>query len=356
LAFHGAIEDANVPVPFVAENQSSWALVEGDEGDDMLMYDGLQLENAPRYKNLDDPALATALDPEVPEVGREATPDLPEPQVDGHPQVDADVVEAQAALSAEADELVSDGRTSPKGWRIDNFRGRLVHVPPWSLRPPTMEPEEWLMVSAKYKAECREKWKANDPTTFNRQEKRRKKWRELKDAGKVVQALSAARHVVTDAGREATPDLAVHNLGNQHQPLSRVDSGVDCRKMFEQVKHKVRSFKGNLSVHTVLLELCCEEKSRLSAEAPEGTLAIHASKACDLTNYKTIRFAHDVIQFRAEQKVQVKVWVSIPCTAGCPLKHLNNAKGIPTGDPILTNKASRGVVSSRLSLVTRGSR
>ena len=56
----------------------------------------------------------------------------------------------------EAAEIMSDGRAPPTGWRRDDFPPngpvrRTVWAPPWSLRPPNLEPEEWLSQNQKHK-------------------------------------------------------------------------------------------------------------------------------------------------------------------------------------------------------------
>ena len=69
------------------------------------------------------------------------------------------------------------GKAPPKGWRRDDFGKetvrRTVWTPPWSLRPPTLEPEVWLSLTKKYRDEKRQQWKRDDPKGFERQEERR---------------------------------------------------------------------------------------------------------------------------------------------------------------------------------------
>ena len=78
--------------------------------------------------------------------------------------------------------LVPTVGTSPTGWRVDRFpqgpgRMRLVSTPPWSLRPPTCEPEHWLIIGKAAQREMRAKWQADDPDAFAAQEERCSSWR-----------------------------------------------------------------------------------------------------------------------------------------------------------------------------------
>ena len=45
---------------------------------------------------------------------------------------------------------------------------------------------------------------------------------------------------------------------------------------------------------------------------------------------------HALIRCASKMNVVIHVWVSIPCTAGCRWRRINDAKGIVTGDPELT--------------------
>ena len=65
------------------------------------------------------------------------------------PGVDEAAYIGDQPTAAEYKEIVSDGRAPGTGWRRDDFPPngpvrRTVWNPPWSLRPPTWEPEQWL--------------------------------------------------------------------------------------------------------------------------------------------------------------------------------------------------------------------
>ena len=42
--------------------------------------------------------------------------------------------------------LVPAGRAPPTGWHVDRFLQGPGSTPPWRLRPPTCEPELWLII------------------------------------------------------------------------------------------------------------------------------------------------------------------------------------------------------------------
>ena len=77
------------------------------------------------------------------------------------------------------------------GWHVDRFpqgpgRMRLVSTPLWSLRPPTCEPELWLIIGKAAQREMRAKWQADDRDAYAAQEERRSSWRRAKRGGAVA--------------------------------------------------------------------------------------------------------------------------------------------------------------------------
>ena len=61
---------------------------------------------------------------------------------------------------------------------------RTVWAPPWSTRPPDIEPEPWMSMGYKEKQAARQRWKDSDPEGFEKQEERRKTHETLKAKGK----------------------------------------------------------------------------------------------------------------------------------------------------------------------------
>ena len=82
------------------------------------------------------------------------------------------------------------------------------------------------------------------------------------------------------------------------------------------------------------LELCCASDSELAAavvehSVVEHSVAIRVTSLEDLQLVLRICKAHDVV---------VDIWVSIPCTAGTPIRCINEKLGAETGDLAMTYK------------------
>ena len=95
--------------------------------------------------------------------------------------VEPDLKEAEqmpAGLTPEeARELPTASQAPPTGWRRDDFGKngtirRTAYAPPWSLRPPHLEPEQWLPLPERLQADDRQKWRTTDPDAFTAQEAR----------------------------------------------------------------------------------------------------------------------------------------------------------------------------------------
>ena len=76
------------------------------------------------------------------------------------------------------------------GWNVDRFpqgpgRMRLVSTPLWSLRPPTCEPELWLIIGKAAQRNEGERY-ADDRDAFAAQEERCSSWRRAKRGGVVA--------------------------------------------------------------------------------------------------------------------------------------------------------------------------
>ena len=52
-----------------------------------------------------------------------------------------------------------------------------------------------------------------------------------------------------------------------------------------------------------------------------------------------------------KHEMRVHVWTSIPCTAGCPWRYVNDAMGIQTGDSKMTDELIKA--ASKLCNYTR---
>ena len=95
-------------------------------------------------------------------------------------------------------EMVSDGRAPTTGWRRVDFPAgspvirKTVWAPPWSLRPPHVEPEVWLSQIKKIQSSMREALKLWDPDGFAAQEGRWRLFTEMKSKEKVKRKATTA--------------------------------------------------------------------------------------------------------------------------------------------------------------------
>ena len=148
--FHGACEDKTLPAPRVADDDGEWTAAEEKEGDvqEDDYYDGAWEENGPQFEKTDSLQQVLMLDPDIAldddEVAALGDADLPA-EFDA---VEPDVKEGAAFVEAVRGEVVvPEGGAPPVGWRIDKFGHRLVSTPPWSRRPHTCWPEQWVGIT-----------------------------------------------------------------------------------------------------------------------------------------------------------------------------------------------------------------
>ena len=167
-----------------------------DIQDDVAFVDGDWNENAAVFEQKYplDTVLALDADNVAPddEVVKEAETVAVEGEAVDFPEVDADKKDEATLRDVVAEEvLVSTGEEPQTGWRVDRFpqgpgRMRLVNTPLWSSRPPTCEPELWLIFGMVAERDVRAKWQADDPDAFAAQEERRSSWRRAKRGGVVA--------------------------------------------------------------------------------------------------------------------------------------------------------------------------
>ena len=178
LNFLGAFEDVTLPSPHVYDESELFSVIAGEGGiDDVIEYDGLVRDNRPSFRRTKVTELACAIEPD-------ATPDTTEPI---HSSCDQPGAIAEAPDSAvpplldadhaqgrgeEAKEIPTSSRAPPSGRRRDDFGSpirRSVWTPPWSPRPPHLEPEPWLSLTKTHQADERQRWRAGDPDGFELQ-------------------------------------------------------------------------------------------------------------------------------------------------------------------------------------------
>ena len=124
---------------------------------------------------------------------------------------------------------------------------------------------------------------------------------------------------------------------------------LEAKVLARQVRRKILT--GQFA--TLLLELCCGEDSMLAAHAPDGCLSVRITQRDDMTRTATRRMIHGIIRFACRCGLQVHGWISIPCTAGCRIKYLNDFLEQPTGDPELTEALIAAVVPICKHLIKR---
>ena len=179
-----------------------WTLAEEHEDiqDDVAFVDGAWNKNAAAFeqKYSLDSVLALDADDAAPndEVVKEAETAVVEGEAVDFLEVDFDRKDEAVLRDAVAEDVLVPAKGAPlTGWRVDRFpqgsgRMRLVSTQLWSLRPPTCEPEVWLIIGKAVQSEMRVNWQVDDHDAFAAQEERRTSWRRAKRGGVVALAES----------------------------------------------------------------------------------------------------------------------------------------------------------------------
>ena len=211
LTLNGAFEDSTLPAPRPNDEKGEWGVIidTGVEDEDLLQFKGICSENSPQVQRMKMIKIMMAIDPDTAPYEAEPSEDerteldeiggVPDWYLDTVDPLEPDVAEAGNAgaqpTPVEAAELVTSGR-APPAWRRDDFPAtgpvrRSVWAPPYSLRPPDREPEEWVSLNQKTKNELRERWKLRDSEGFAALELRRKHYFEMKRKGQIPKASVA---------------------------------------------------------------------------------------------------------------------------------------------------------------------
>ena len=226
---------------------------------------------------------------------------------------------------------------------------RLVSTPPWSLKPPTCEPELWLIIGKPAQREMRAKWQADDPDAFAAQEERRSSWRRAKRGGVVACGVVAGSGELPGSssvgdGHACLPRaLAVRAINDD--PAVTSDGGLlaqrarrRCVACVETLVQQARALIMSGTHGHVFLELCCASDSELAAAVVEHPVAIRVTSSEDLQLASTPRALHRLLRICKAYDVVVDIWVSIPCTAGTPFTRINEKRGAETGNLAMTYK------------------
>ncbi|CAK0824602.1 unnamed protein product, partial [Prorocentrum cordatum] len=349
LAIHGAVVDKTLPMPRAFDDSGSCEILEekGDVDTEAEFFDGMGKENAAKFDSSVPLGHVLALEPDT--HGDEVQLEVVAPAGDFKP-VDADVVEAQKAVDDIQPEIaIVEGGTAPPGWRVDRFgrgdRVRLVHVPPWSPRPPTCEPEAWLGIGRAAQKELRAEWGRVDAPGFAAQEARRSAWLQAKR--KCVLALATplaavARGITPIAecprppGSDAGKDTATLELSDRiPQPAC---PAMALRPSATHLAQQARSMIVTGDYCFLLLELGCSADIGLSAAVQEQCLAVRITARDDLLLKSTKRAIHGLIRFCVLHEVEVHAWISIPCMSGCPQRFTSTTPSATTRDESLNSQ------------------
>ena len=257
------------------------------------------------------------------------------------PEVDADRKDEAVLRDAVAEEVLAPaGGAPPTGWRVDRFpqgpgRMRLVSTPPWSLRPPTCEPELWLVIGKPAQRAMRAEWQADDPDAFAAQEERRSSWRRAKRGGVVACGVVAGSgelpgsSSVSDGHACVPRALAVRAINDD--PAVSSDGGLAaqrtrrrCVACVETLVQQARALIMSGTHGHVFLELCCASDSELAAAVVEHSVAIRVTSSEDLQLASTRCALHRLLRICKAHDVVVDIWVSIPCTVGTRFGWIND--------------------------------
>ena len=229
---------------------------------------------------------------------------------------------------------------------------RTVWAPPWSTRPPDIEPEPWMHLLPRNQQAARDEWKARDPEGFAAQEARRKAHEELKKQGKSSRYATPALPKLPFIGYELPKISAAAARPSTTTPAA----DTSCTIMSDNVDdlHDQAMYAIKYGAKELLVEVCCSETSQLSEHLPPGCVAIRVTQANDMTKANTLKVLKNIVHKARKAKVRVSAWISIPCTAGCRWRYVNDSLGIPTGDPQLTEALIRNCTKLAKYCTDRG--
>ena len=91
----------------------------------------------------------------------------------------------------------------------------------------------------------------------------------------------------------------------------------------------------------VVFELCCEEDSVLSMNVIGRSLTVRVTEALNLADSRTVRVLNAILRVAEHMNIDMHIWISIPCTAGCTWQRVNRARGFRTGDINFTKELIR---------------
>ena len=335
--------------------EDGWTPAEEHEDiqDDVAFVDVDWNKNAAVFEQKDPlvTVLALGADDDAPndEVVKESEIVTVEGEAVDFPEVDTDGKDEATLRDVVTEEMLVPTVGAPlTGWRVDRFpqgpgRMRLASTPPWSLRPPTCEPELWLIIGKAAQREMRAKWRADDPDAFAAQEERRSSWRRAKRGGVVACEVVAGRSELTGSssvgdGHACLPRaLAVRAIHDD--PAVSSDGGLLAQRarrrnacvetLVQQARTPIMSGVNG----RVFLELRCASDSEWAAAVVEHSVAIRVMSFEYLQLTSTRPALHRLLMICKAYDVVVDIWGSIPCTTDTHFRRVNEL-----GDLAMTYK------------------
>ena len=177
--------------------EDGWTLAEEHEDiqDDVAIAAGAWNENAAAFEQNYQLDTVLALDANDAASDNEVVKEAENAIVEGEAvdllEVYDDRKDEATLCDVMTEEVLVPAKGAPlTGWRVDCFpqgpgRMRLVSTPLWSLRPPTCEPELWLIIGKAAQRDEGERY-ADDRDAFAAQEERCSSWRRAKRGGVVA--------------------------------------------------------------------------------------------------------------------------------------------------------------------------
>ena len=187
------------------------------------------------------------------------------------------------------------------------------------LRPPTCEPEPWLIIGKPAQRLMRAEWQADDPDAFAAQEERRSSWRRAK---RVVWSLAESWPGGELPGSSSVSDghaclpraLAVRAINDDSAVSS--DWGLAaqrtrrrCVACVETLVQQARALFLSGTHGHMFLELCYASDSELAAAVVEHSVAIRVTSSEDLQLASTRCALHRLLRICKACDVVVDIWV-----------------------------------------------
>ena len=310
LALHGAVVDKTLPDPAVKEEESSWEVMEDKSGPEAfdIAVDGAWAENEAKFEAIAPLGHILALEPDGSHDDEIAIEDHP----DELAEVDADLVAAESlAQQVQPEIAIVEGGRAPAGWRMDRFtngeRVRVVSTPPWSRRPPTIEPEVWVGVGRAAQKELRRRWQEADPEGFQKQEDRRAVWLRARRAGAVPAAVAVPEWSDHHTVEAPLCMIARETARRRTLTVSIVSSAImSIRSLRTQARPMIIS--GDYNALRIILG--STEEEALAGAVSQGVLAVRMPNLDDLSTREVRSSVHALVRLSLFSELAVHLVVT----------------------------------------------